>query len=357
MIGYRNKGQGKKKDINDRVVILLAILSILFSIVEIIVVRVDIVSSPVKIGPKAADHAEVKLCMNIPPVMNFTCNETAYQDHNYYCKVNYTDPNGPLDEFSSTFLNSNKSLFNITKDGVINFTPGKEDIGNYTILITLTDNSGCSNSYTSHLFYLNVINLNDPPYLVKDLPSFSMMDGSVIVPFYLLDYFDDPDIPYGDHLSFLYSKNNESRLSVTIDSSSRVTVKANGCPFNATLIFTAVDDYNASANSNVVNVRVYCQEGGETGGGGGAGGGGGGYGIQRICKPKWECGMWHPCQPNGKQFRRCVDKNACDPDNYIQYLWRNCTYYAQCYNGIKDENEEGIDGFGDIVIFFGSKIL
>ncbi len=333
----------KKRDINRKVLMSIAIIVIVISIIQTIALNIYTykLTHPGMQTRAATNVGSVKFCLNNPPTINVSnCSHYAYQDRNYYCKLTSKDVDGPLAIFSSTFI-GNKTLFNVTPEGVINFTPGKEDIGNYTIYFTVNDGSNCDNGHDSTLFELKVINLNDPPYLIKPLPSFGLVEGSLIVPFYLLDYFNDSDLKYGDHLSFLYSK-NDSKISITIDATSRVLVKASDCPFRALAIFTAVDDYNATANSNPVYINVNCQ--GETGqGAAGAGGGFGGGGFPRMCIPDWQCGPWHQCMPNGTQYRKCIDKNVCDIDNYEHYIWRNCTYYAQCFNGIKDENEEGID--------------
>ncbi len=348
---YSDHFTQNKKDLSDKFLITITLVVFLFSVMQAFLINMEInnylsslSSFPQhQLVPRAADTGKATFCINKPPKINVSvCNNTAYERYNYFCKVNYTDPDGPSLLFESYFLTGNKTLFNITRDGIINFTPTNDDIGNYTVLITFKDLSGCSNMYTSDTLLLEVKNVNNPPQLIEPLPNVGLIKGSTIVPFYLLDYFTDPDIPYGDELSFLYIV-NDSHVSISIEQSSRVFFSADKCPLRAYAIFTAVDIYNASANSNAVQIRVYCKGEGEGQEGAGAGAGGGAAAPMTICEPSWQCGPWHACLPNGTKYRNCVDENACDPNNYQVKIWKNCTYYAQCFNNVKDPNEEGID--------------
>ena len=331
-------------DLTNKTLGVIVILVLTLSLLQIVIISIYTGKhARILITPKASQNTgKAQFCINHPPQINASnCSNIAYEDYTYHCRVSPIDPDAPSPVFWSYFI-LGEPLFNITTDGEINFTPTNEQVGNYSILLMFDDGSNCTNSYASEIIGLRVINVNDPPVLITDLPSFGIIEGSTIVPFYLLDYFDDPDIIHGDHLTFL-SYVNDSRIKIRIDSTSRVLVKADDCPYKAIAIFTAIDDYNASTNSNPVEISVYCQGEGEEGPpGGGAGGGGGGL-PPRVCTPDWHCGSWKPCNPNGTQYRECVDRNACDIDHYIELIWRNCTYYAQCFNGIQDPGEEGID--------------
>jgi hypothetical protein len=335
-----------------------------------------------------AAQASAELCINHPPYFinlpNETCPTNISQGDNVSCKLNASDFNNNTLTFSSAFL-TNVTVFNISEDGWINFTTNNSLVGNHSSLITLTDNLHCSNSEVYELYNFTIINVNDPPYLIEDIPDQEWLYSQILSPFYLNDYFDDPD---GDNLSYMVAGNNV--ITVTIRSNSRVILSASNC-VKEYVIFTAVDPYGLTENSNLVELNARCPEEEDPGGGGTGSGGGGGGGISMgLCIPDWYCNSFGPCRPNGTMIQECYDRNACNPNDYKRVIEKNCTYikracdedwvckewglcqpngtqyrectdqndcgteynkpdtsraclYDTCNNGIKDPGEEGID--------------
>ena len=270
------------------------------------------------------------LCMNAPPSFNITCNETIGQDDDYSCQIIGTDINpGQTLAFSSDFItNPSEPLFNISPTGWINFTPGAEDVGNHSVNITLNDDSVCDNGVAWDTFNFSVENLNDPPYLVVDIPKKELV-GNYSVSFYLDDYFSDPD---GDDLTYRVS--STTYFLITIADTSEVILKAKQCDEEEDVIFVATDPYNASADSNVV--RINCttppRDSNQRSSSAGA--------SRTSCEPNWVCTSWGSCQPDGTQSKYCVDAEGCEAP---KYFYINCTYILTCFNGVKDLNEDGID--------------
>jgi hypothetical protein len=86
--------------------------------------------------------------------------------------VNGYDPNE-----DQLYYDTNTSMFNITlfnaTAGLINFTPGFADVGNYSILINVTDGYG-GNNFT--IFFLNITPSNDEPYWLNLLDNYTMYE-------------------------------------------------------------------------------------------------------------------------------------------------------------------------------------
>lgn len=102
--------------------------------------------------------AHARVCVNKPPVLSVGCAGTAYVNYSYTCNVGGTDPENE----TLTFLD-NTTLFNIDgSTGQILFTPNESDTGNYSILLTLQDDSGCINSNGTQIFNLTVLNETPP---------------------------------------------------------------------------------------------------------------------------------------------------------------------------------------------------
>ncbi|MCK4589617.1 MAG: hypothetical protein KAT77_04180 [Nanoarchaeota archaeon] len=60
-----------------------------------------------------------------------------------------------------------------------------------------------------------------------------------------------------------------------------------------------------------------------------------------ICQEQWACTEWGPCNQE-KQIRVCRDANNCGTEVEKLEEIRDCSI-AFCFNGIKDNNETGID--------------
>jgi hypothetical protein len=347
---------------------------------------------------KASAVGIVSICINGPPTIDLSnCSHSATQNTTYSCWLGADDPDyytftysDHWVKFDRRFASSTEVLFNLTTDGYINFTPNNSDVGNFTINFTVSDGMNCSNSYDSEAFELEVININDPPYLVRDIPNQNLEANETLHAFFLNNYFADPDL---DPLNYTVAVANPV-FTVTIDPlTSDVVITSTQCDLSTVAIFTAIDPFNATADSNAVTITCLSNEPApETGEGEGSGGGGGGgslancvpeyecydyfqcrknntkiqkcidkkgcqneafltvpchYEEKITCLENWTCTDWGPCLPNGTQMRDCAEINKCGTKELIPLFSQDCEYIGTCNDGIKSCHdgscEEGID--------------
>lgn len=300
-------------------VVLVAVASVLssFFIIHYTEIALD----------RATAHASsgtAGICINRAPIIINRCNETMTQDVRFTCQLNATDGDGDnLTWIVHEQPPDNQTIFNIT-EGLINFTPTNDDVGNHTHIIRVDDDNGCSNSRFDLLYMFEVLNVNDPPYLVEPIPNQSFASGTTIYPFFLSDYFADPD---DDPLTYSFSMGTASAyINVTILNDSSVGFTTNACGY-AYVIFTATDPYNASADSNLVYIEAVCTSEPEDATQDTSSGGGGGGSYQPPCIPELICLPWSECYPNGMQVQTCRDKNGCS-ESEIKF-YRNCTYIEE----------------------------
>lgn len=338
-----------------------------------------------------ASSGTVKMCINMPPTLNVPCNTNMSQNSSYYCQLNGTDPNG--NNLTFTQVMEGMKVFNLSADGIIDFTPTNDHVGNWSTVFVLDDGQNCSNSVVNKTFNFSVANINDPPYLVNNLPDINLTGNATYHAFYLNDYFSDPD---GDPLTFNVTI-PALGISLVLSGSSEVVVTASQCINETTVQFEAKDPYNLTADSNLVTIRVSCRDENEDDQGedqdssSGAGGGGGaavickedwncmdwltclptGYqwrhcydlggcndpkflkrecdyqGPAPTCEENWVCEDWGACLPNGTQYRTCEDINDCDSLAYMPFLSQPCFYEPNCFDGIQNGNETGVDCGGE----------
>jgi hypothetical protein len=127
--------------------------------------------------------------VNDLPIVQQVQNQTAYAGTLKTISVFATDPdNDPLTYYDNT------TLFNINPaTGLISFTPVTGDIGNYSILINVSD--GVTN--ISMIFNLSVINNTAPVLGGKPLPDIVTTEGNLTAL-----YFNATDIDEDDLLTF-----------------------------------------------------------------------------------------------------------------------------------------------------------
>ncbi len=97
----------------------------------------------------------VSLCINRPHTIEDITDQTTAHNTLFTLQVNASDP----DDNNSLVYSDNTSLFEInTSSGLINFTPIVDEVGNYTINITVIDTvTGCSYNF-SKSFLLEINN-------------------------------------------------------------------------------------------------------------------------------------------------------------------------------------------------------
>jgi len=333
----------------------------------------------------AISVAQVGFCLNIPPTISLgSCNATAVQNTTYTCQLNVTDADGTAN-MSDVVFYSGASIFNITANGSINFTPTNDDVGVHLIGFTAQDASGCTNGFADVNLTLTVQNINDPPVLTTNLSDITLEVNTTLFPFFLVDYFTDPD---GDVMNF--TSTVPTGILVLIEGSSLVSITTQSCEADGELItFTATDPFNASATSNVVTITVTCALP-STGDTGTDGAGGGGGGSSSLCDSDWVCDEWFACLPANVQWQRCHDERGCAVDRYLKRLceytgppplcaenwlceeWgvcvqngtqmrvctdltacgttvlqppltQECTYLASCFDGVQNGDETAVD--------------
>ncbi len=71
------------------------------------------------------------------------------------------------------------------------------------------------------------------------------------------------------------------------------------------------------------------------------------YTTASGCYPDWDCREWTPCRKDGTQERICLDKNECPIEDQNRFgipdTIKLCTYSESCSDGIRNNNELGID--------------
>ena len=271
----------------------------------------------------------VTLCINHPPSLTFPCNATVSQNVTYTCQLNGADPD--IGSAISYTVSSQISL-GMNASGYLNFTPGQQEVGPHELLFTIDDGSSCPNSNASVAVNLTVININDAPYLARTIPDVNLTVNTTYYPFYLNDYFADPDY---DPLTYTATIPG-APLSLILQSDSGVAFRSGLCINGSLLVvFTATDPYNLSTESNPVSIRILCASTTSTGNGSGAqdGGGGGGGSAFTLCQSEWQCLDWFPCLPTGFEWQHCYDLEGCEDPKFLK---RACEYKGEI--PVCDEN-------------------
>lgn len=380
--------------LNKNSLVALVFLVVVLNIVSstIVVKESYSLSNHQAIATGQAD-ATMSLCINQKPSIIFNCSTNLTQGTPYFCQLNGSDPENnsisffeipqELDENGDSWF-----ILNVSSTGTINFTPSNAQVGdNHSTRLCVDDNLACSNSQTCKSFNFSIANINDPPYLVMDIPDQKFEHQSSMFAFLLNDYFADPD---GDALVYTYQTlSTSASFNVTIYDNSMVEFSSDYCA-DMLIKFTATDPYSATAESNLVSVKSTCEDDqGENEDGAGEQGGGGGGGAGPVCKTEWYClpwskcfsagwktqvcydlggckkekrykekcdypvteecvenwlcEDWQVCQPNGFQNRTCQDLKNCDSELNKPVLERKCNYVPTCFDGIKNGAETGVD--------------
>jgi hypothetical protein len=251
----------------------------------------------------------------------------------FFFDVNYTD----LDNDSISFFD-NSTLFEITGEGIINFTP--TEVKNITINITLSQNPNVSEIMTL------VVNDNLAP-IIQDISTVNSGSSTVTINLSLNT----------DEISECrFSKFNLNYTNMTLMSSTNSTLHHNSEQFSSddsgTYYVRCNDSYGNImdfSNSSAFNANVQEPSDGESG----STSSGGGFTFNRACTLEWECGSWSFCD-NKIQERVCklvpvqefTIKGGC-PQETIPENSRPCSDAqedkATCDDKRQNQGEEGID--------------
>jgi uncharacterized protein (TIGR03790 family) len=121
---------------------------------------------------------------NDAPILDFIGDLTAYEDLLFEFRVTGSDE----DIGDELDYSDNSDLFQVDEDsGLISFVPSNDDVGVYTIRITVKD---ISNTQDYETLTFTILNVNDPPTI--DLLNYYQLTEDV--PFYLTVNADDVDL-------------------------------------------------------------------------------------------------------------------------------------------------------------------
>ena len=226
--------------------------------------RSDVATSPHNVTVEVSDPYEgvavqsyqiAVMAVNQPPFFgNNTPPLVAYQGQRYIYAFNASDPDLPGDAITfslSTFPDSlMKDYFN-GMAGIIDWIPTNNDVGNYTVIVKVTDLGNLSAVYT---YKLEVRNVNDKPSIEYIPPQTATQDR----PFTLQVNATDPDFKFGDRLNYSLNITPVPVRNMTIDNATGLIswLPANSdVPVNFLVKVEVRDISNASA-SRTFQLRV-----------------------------------------------------------------------------------------------------
>ena len=102
--------------------------------------------------------------INDPPVITTKDDLTAYEDTEYRVQYNATDVDLVKEVFTWSLSTNGSWLHLNTTTDILNGTPTNDEVGRYSVNISVSDGRGGKDH---HLFNLTVINVNDPPHFTS----------------------------------------------------------------------------------------------------------------------------------------------------------------------------------------------
>ena len=134
--------------------------------------------------------------VNDAPVLPQIPDQTASQYMPYSYKISARDVDMDLDPAETITYNASlKFLLMDERTGWINFTPKQSEVGTWYVCVTATDSTGAQGS---QLFNLIIQDVEDPP-VMKEIKDLKANEGERFT--YTVNV-TDPDLPYGDSLTF-----------------------------------------------------------------------------------------------------------------------------------------------------------
>lgn len=273
---------------------------------------------------------------NAPVIQNIGV-QTVYAvgaNNSFYYSVQVNDTESGNQDSGSLIFNLSFSggvnLFNISSNGIMNFTPNSSQVGVYNISVCVTDpallnphenislcGQNGSNRTSCQNFSLTVTLQNRAPQIISYYPTtlnFSVYEGSSVY-FNMSKYDPDGTIPdaywyvdyifqeydYGsliDNLTYTFNCTSAGNHSVTGKITDGViNYSYDYVTWNISVLDLAGCFY---CGDNVCQSSESCSScPGDCGvcstGGGGGGGGGGGSMAKPSCKEKWGCNEWGQC--------------------------------------------------------------
>ncbi|RKY86857.1 hypothetical protein DRQ09_05470 [candidate division KSB1 bacterium] len=116
--------------------------------------------------------------LNYPPEFASIPDTSIYEDSLFEKVLIATDKNN--DELIFSLVNSPSNMTIDSLTGKIEWTPENDDVGKYSIVISVTDNKG---GYDTTNFNINVLNTNDPPVIssISDTTIYTEVEFYLIV--------------------------------------------------------------------------------------------------------------------------------------------------------------------------------
>ncbi len=335
--------------ISNNLIAALALIFIIVSIVTNFIIYLKTVPEKTEISGEAT--GTLSMCANHRPSLSNLSTLNATINEPYIAYINATDSDNTTLTFTDNSTWLNISYYNRTGSttvGKVNFTITNESlVGNHTVRVWVNDNLSCDNSQNTNDYNFTIIMYNRAPVLIENIPDFTWKEDTILTGLDLDDYFSDPD---GDTLH--YNHTSVANIQITINNESVVTFTPDANWYGLrTVTFIANDSINAT-NSNVVHLTVtnvaeapVAEAPALAGGGGGGGAAGGVGGAKYECITNWFCTDWSACLPNNTMIRECIDLNNCPDvkDEEKPEESMPCVAFPHCFNGIQDEDEEGVD--------------
>ena len=285
--------------------------------------------------------AQITFCIKSPNIMGDVgemcgTNLTLRTNQTFYCPLNYTvaDPNNLY--FSSRFVTSPELFVVNNTNRTISYITNHSSWGNHSSVITVDDDSCGVHELTDYEYDFTLNFVNTPPEYYKQIPNVTMEEKQTLIAYSLDDYFRDID---DQPLTYSVLSYNIGAITVNIiPGTSEVTIRTfdNVCG-DYTITYMVEDTYFTTSISNPSpKVTINCPDTQDESSSS--------SGVVRStpCEEQWTCLEWSDCYPpnpdkpeyvTGYQKMTCYDQNSCDPDNYRTTRFRECEYRypADCY--------------------------
>ncbi|MEA3378510.1 MAG: hypothetical protein U9Q69_02610 [Nanoarchaeota archaeon] len=186
-----------------------------------------------------------------PPVLEYVCDNerNATEDVPFSCIINATDK----DAGSYLWFRANYSFFQLNESNIstvndvattiVNFTPVQDDVGNYSINITVYDNTY---EVVSIVIYFNISSVNDPPNLTYIEPQELTVNAAYTYTVIATDEEND-NITYHDNTSLFEINLTTGKISFTPNALDEGTHWVN----------ISVNDSLNQFDSQIVNFSIY----------------------------------------------------------------------------------------------------
>lgn len=133
-------------------------------------------------------------------------------------------------------------------------TPGNNDVGNLSIVVTATDTSGASVADT---FTLQINNVNDAPVVATPISAESAVEGTTFT-LNVANHFNDVDIIHGDKLSYTISSADGGSVPAWLSLDSTAGILSGTASIDSHLVGSSGDDVitDTDNSSSSYNLRI-----------------------------------------------------------------------------------------------------